>query len=66
LPGLAQTAINSLAARHSERVEKKTRQAQDEYKSTIEKYNSVRTEYEKRYYDGEVYWIIFLNKFFSF
>ena len=52
-PSLAQSAINSLALRHNERLEKKYRQAQEEYKSTIEKYNTVRNEYEKRFSDGK-------------
>jgi hypothetical protein len=52
-PSLAQSAMNSLASRHTERLERKYRQAQDEYKLTIEKYNMVRNDYEKRFSDGK-------------
>jgi hypothetical protein len=52
-PSLAQSAINSLALRHTDRLERKYRQAQDEYKLTIEKYNSLRNDYEKRFADGK-------------
>ena len=50
---IAQSALNSLAARQNDRLEKKYRQAQDDYKSTIEKYNLVRNDYEKKFYDGK-------------
>ncbi len=50
---LAQTAINSLTSRHTERLERKYRQAQDDYKLTIEKYNLLRNDYEKRFSDGK-------------
>ncbi|UJR35432.1 hypothetical protein I4U23_028189 [Adineta vaga] len=51
-PGLAQSAINSFAMRQLDRLEKKYRQAQDEYKTTIERYNLIRNEYEKRFHDA--------------
>ncbi|CAF0759132.1 unnamed protein product [Adineta steineri] len=49
---LTQSAINSITARQNERLEKKYRQAQDDYKSTIEKYNLLRNDYEKRFQDA--------------
>ena len=52
-PSLAQSALNSITARQNERLERKYRQAQDEYKLTIEKYNIVRNDYEKRFSDGK-------------
>jgi len=52
-PSLAQTAINSLASRQLERLEKKSRQAQEEYKATIDRYNLIRNDYQKRFYDGK-------------
>jgi hypothetical protein len=52
-PSLAQSALNSITARQIDRLEKKHRQAQDEYKLTIEKYNAIRNDYEKRFYDGK-------------
>ncbi|CAF0832417.1 unnamed protein product [Rotaria sordida] len=51
-PGLAQTTLNALQANKVERLERKCRLAQDEYKLTIEKYNSVRNDYEKRFQDA--------------
>jgi len=50
---IAQTALHSLTTRNIERLERKYRQAQDEYKSTIEKYNLIRNDYEKRFSDGK-------------
>lgn len=49
---LTQTAMNTLATKQLDRLEKKNRIAQDEYKATIEKYNSIRNDYEKRFHDG--------------
>ena len=51
---LAQTAFNTLTSttRQSERLEKKYRQSHDDYRVSIEKYNSLRNEFEKRFYDG--------------
>lgn len=49
---LAQSALNSITFRQTDRLEKKYRQAQDEYKLCIEKYNTVRSDYEKRFTDG--------------
>ncbi|CAF3423180.1 unnamed protein product [Rotaria socialis] len=50
-PSLAQSAMHSLALKQLERLEKKYRLAQDDYKSTIDKYNLIRIEYEKRFQD---------------
>ncbi|CAF1316726.1 unnamed protein product [Adineta ricciae] len=54
---LAQTAFNTLTSttRQFERLEKKYRQAHDDYKASVEKYNSIRTEFEKRFYEGKFY-----------
>ena len=49
---LAQSALNSFTSRQLDRMERKYRQAQDEYKLTIEKYNLIRNDYEKRFSDG--------------
>ncbi|CAF1538537.1 unnamed protein product, partial [Adineta ricciae] len=51
---LAQTAFNTLTSttRQFERLEKKYRQAHDDYKASVEKYNSIRTEFEKRFYEA--------------
>ncbi|CAF0827499.1 unnamed protein product [Rotaria sp. Silwood1] len=51
---LAQTALNTLTSstRQFERLEKKFRQSHDDYKASIEKYNSLRNEFEKRFYDA--------------
>ncbi|UJR10471.1 hypothetical protein I4U23_014675 [Adineta vaga] len=51
---LAQTAFNTLtsATRQFERLEKKYRQSFDDYKTSVEKYNSLRNEFEKRFYDA--------------
>jgi hypothetical protein len=51
---IAQTALHSLTTRNVERLERKYRQAQDEYKLTIEKYNLIRNDYEKRFSDGKI------------
>jgi len=52
---LAQTAFNTLTSstRQIERLEKKFRQSHDDYRTSIEKYNSLRNEFEKRFYDGK-------------
>lgn len=50
---LAHSAFNSFSSRHLDRIERKYRQAQDEYKLTIEKYNLIRNDYEKRFSDGK-------------
>ncbi|CAM4740239.1 unnamed protein product [Rotaria magnacalcarata] len=50
-PSLAQSAMNSLSLKQLERLEKKYRLAQDDYKSTVDKYNLIRIEYEKRFQD---------------
>ena len=51
LPSILQD--NSLlSAKLLERQEKKYRQAQDDYKLAIEKYNIIRNEYEKRFHEG--------------
>ena len=52
---LAQTALNTLTSstRQFERLEKKYRQAHDDYRTSIEKYNALRNEFEKRFYDGK-------------
>ena len=51
LPSIIQD--NSLfSARMLERLEKKHRQAQDDYKLAIDKYNTIRNEYEKRFHEG--------------
>ncbi|CAF0993574.1 unnamed protein product [Adineta ricciae] len=52
VPSLAQSALHSFTARQSDRLEKKYRQAQDEYKSTIDKYNKIRSEYQTRFYNA--------------
>jgi hypothetical protein len=62
VPSLAQSAINSLQSKH--RLERKHRQAQEDYKITIEKYNSTRKEYEKRFSDGRLN--SFLNQLIFF
>jgi hypothetical protein len=51
---LAQTAFNTLTSstRQIERLEKKYRQSHDDYRTSIEKYNLLRNEFEKRFYDG--------------
>lgn len=51
---LAQSALNSLTSstRQLERLEKKYRQSHDDYRASIDKYNSLRNEFEKRFYDG--------------
>lgn len=49
---LAQSALNSITLRQTDRLERKLRQAQDEYKLSIEKYNTIRNDYEKRFSDG--------------
>jgi hypothetical protein len=51
---LAQTALNTLTSstRQIERLEKKYRLSHDDYRASIEKYNSLRNEFEKRFYDG--------------
>ncbi|CAF0761296.1 unnamed protein product [Rotaria sp. Silwood1] len=49
---LAQTTLHVLAMNKIERLEKKSRLAQDEYKLAIEKYNAIRNEYEKRFHDA--------------
>ncbi|CAF2779910.1 unnamed protein product [Rotaria sp. Silwood2] len=51
---LAQTALNTLtsSSRQIERLEKKFRQSHDDYRASIEKYNSLRNEFEKRFYDA--------------
>lgn len=51
---LAQSALNSLtsSSRQLERLEKKYRQSHDDYRASIEKYNAIRSEFEKRFYDG--------------
>ncbi|CAF4345246.1 unnamed protein product, partial [Rotaria magnacalcarata] len=41
-PSLAQSAMNSLSLKQLERLEKKYRLAQDDYKSTVDKYNLIR------------------------
>ena len=51
---LAQSAISSLASKHLDRWERKCRQAQDEYKLTLEKYNTIRNDFEKRFSDGRI------------
>ncbi|CAF4292704.1 unnamed protein product, partial [Rotaria magnacalcarata] len=43
--------MNSLSLKQLERLEKKYRLAQDDYKSTVDKYNLIRIEYEKRFQD---------------
>lgn len=55
-PSLAQTALNTLTSttRQLERLEKKSRQSHDDYRTSIEKYNSLRNEFEKRFYDGNL------------
>ena len=52
---LAQTALNTLTSstRQIDRLEKKFRQSHDDYRASIEKYNSLRSEFEKRFYDGK-------------
>jgi hypothetical protein len=52
-PSLAQSAINSFTSRQIDRLERKYRLAQDEYKLTIEKYNLIRNDYEKRFSEGK-------------
>ena len=42
----------------TDRLERKYRQAQDDYKLAIEKYNSIRNTYEKRFCDG-LFYILF-------
>ena len=56
-PSLAQTALNTLTSnsRQIERLEKKSRQSHDDYRTSIEKYNSLRNEFEKRFYDGNLF-----------
>ncbi|CAF1417816.1 unnamed protein product [Rotaria sordida] len=51
---LAQTALNTLTSstRQIERLEKKFRQSHDDYRTSIEKYNSLRNEFEKRFYEA--------------
>ncbi|CAF3385996.1 unnamed protein product [Rotaria socialis] len=51
---IAQTALNTLtsSSRQIERLEKKFRQSHDEYKASIEKYNLLRNDFEKRFYDA--------------
>ncbi|CAF3508837.1 unnamed protein product [Adineta steineri] len=51
---LAQTAFNTLTSstRQFERLEKKFRQSHDDYKTSVEKYNLLRNEFEKRFYDA--------------
>lgn len=58
---LAQSALNSLtsSSRQIERLEKKYRQSHDDYRSSIEKYNAIRSEFEKRFYDGKDFCLIF-------
>jgi len=53
---LAQTAFNTLTSstRQFERLEKKYRQSHDDYRTSIEKYNSLRNDFEKRFYDGNL------------
>ncbi|CAF5183109.1 unnamed protein product, partial [Rotaria magnacalcarata] len=50
---IAQTALNTLtsSSRQIERLEKKFRQSHDEYRASIEKYNLLRNDFEKRFYD---------------
>lgn len=50
---LAQAALNSFTSRQLDRIERKYRQAQEEYKLTIEKYNLIRNDYERRFSDGK-------------
>lgn len=52
-PNVAQSIVQSFTSRSSDRLERKYRAAQDEYKLTIEKYNLVRNDYEKRFRDGK-------------
>ena len=56
-PSLAQTAFNTLTSnsRQIERLEKKYRQLHDDYRGSIEKYNTLRNEFEKRFYDGNLF-----------
>ncbi|CAM4756578.1 unnamed protein product [Rotaria magnacalcarata] len=51
---IAQTALNTLtsSSRQIERLEKKFRQSHDEYRASIEKYNLLRNDFEKRFYDA--------------
>jgi hypothetical protein len=53
---LAQTAFNTLTSstRQIERLEKKYRQSHDDYRTSIDKYNLLRNEFEKRFYDGNL------------
>jgi len=46
--------LNTLTSstRQIERLEKKYRQSHDDYRTSIEKYNLLRNEFEKRFYDG--------------
>ena len=51
---LAQTALNTLTSSTKfERLERKFRQSHEDYRTSIEKYNSLRSEFEKRFYDGK-------------
>ena len=52
-PGITESnATNPISSKQSERLEKKCRQAQDEYRTALEKYNAVRNDYEKRFHEG--------------
>lgn len=52
-PAAQETNLNNpLSSKQTERLERKYRQAQDEYKVALEKYNSVRNDYEKRFHEG--------------
>lgn len=50
---LSAASDTTFSTRQIERLEKKHRQAQEEYKLAIEKYNAVRDDYEKRFCEGE-------------
>lgn len=61
---LAQSALNSFTSRQLDRIERKYRQAQEEYKLTIEKYNLIRNDYEKRFSDGKSKLVRFISNSF--
>ena len=65
---LAQSALNTLTSstRQFERLEKKYRQNQEEYRTSVEKYNSIRNEFEKRFYDGQFSSLFEIEKSFFF
>ena len=51
---LSNFSDTTISSKQIDRLEKKHRQAQEEYKLAIEKYNAVRVDYEKRFSEGDL------------